>query len=153
AVGGGNDEAAAEVFHALFGLERATRSLKEGIEVRLTDTGGRQVELALDRGPRTVVHTTGDQVDTGVRFATVVAPISPAVDLIKLSLQRGVGAEIIDHQLFKSDAVCCLRLILTQLSEELGKLRHGDIMPLDRTHSTTGTGVGSAPHTPSPMTC
>src|SRR5699024_5504501 len=111
----------------------------------LTDDGVWHVELALDRRPRTIVYTARDQVNAGISLAAVVPPISPAVDLIKLSLKRRVGAEIIDHQLLKSDAILRLRLIITQLGEDLRKLRHGAIMPRDRNHSTTGTGPTTRP--------
>lgn len=119
AVRGGDDHAATEMLRAVLGLESAARGLEEGIQLPLLKARGREIKLALDRGPGAVIHATGDQVDTGVLFATVVAPIRPAHDFIELRLQRWVGLEVVDHQLLEGDAVLRLRLILAQLGEDL----------------------------------
>ena len=65
--------------------------------MRFLDTRVGSVELALDGHPRAVIYAVGDQVDAGISGATVVAPISPPVNLIELCFQRGIGLEIVDH--------------------------------------------------------
>ena len=73
------------------------------------------IELALDGGPRAVIHAAGHQVNAGICLAAVVAPIRPTADLIELVLQGRVGLKIVDHQLLKGNAVLCLWLVFTQL--------------------------------------
>lgn len=64
------------------------------------------------------------EVNAGIRLATVVAPVRPTDDFIELVLESRISAELIHHQLLKRDAVLGLRLILTQLIQNLRELRH-----------------------------
>ena len=65
--------------------------------MRFLDTRVGSVELALDGHPRAVIYAMGDQVNSRIRLAVVIAPINPAGDLIELCFQRGIGLEIVDH--------------------------------------------------------
>ena len=80
------------------------------------------IELALDRGPGIIIDSMRDQVDAGVNSSAVVAPVSPTANLIKLSFQRGIGLEIVHHQLLEGNAVLCFRLIFAQLIQYFREL-------------------------------
>ena len=85
---------------------------------------GRQIKLALDRSPGAIVNAASYQVNAGIGFAAVIAPIGPAVDLIKLSLKRRVSTKVVDHQLFECNPVFRLRLVFTELLEDLREVGH-----------------------------
>ena len=110
-----NNQAAAKVLAAFLSIKRMPRGLEEGIQVGLLDARLGVIELALDGGPRAVIHAVSYQVNAGIRLTTVVAPIRPAADLIELVLQGRVGLKIVDHQLLKGNAVFSLWLVFTQL--------------------------------------
>ena len=61
--------------------------------MRFLDARIGSVELALDGHPRAVIHAAGNQVNSRIRLAAVIAPINPAADLIKLRSQSRIGTE------------------------------------------------------------
>lgn len=91
----------------------------------LLDIGIRLIELALNGHPRLVLGAPGHEVNACVLLAAVIAPVRPARYLRVLIPQSRIRAEIVHHELFKSDAVLARRLVFTQLVEDVGERSHG----------------------------
>lgn len=108
-----DDIAVREMFPAVFRHERLTGSLKEGINVAFLNAGGRLIKLRLDGHPTIISYAVGDHINAGIDAPTVIAPIRPAADLIKLLGQRWGGAEEVHHEFFEGNTVLALRLIRT----------------------------------------
>ena len=94
----------------------------------LLNTGGFFIELRLDSYPAIVINAVCYQVDAGICFASVIAPVAPAIDLIKLAGKRRSRTEEIHHQLFKSDTVLALWLIFAELFQHVTKCSQKDII-------------------------
>ena len=107
-----------KVLYCRLGFKRATRRLKKRVDVLLLNTGRGLVELRLDGDPLTVITPARHQVNTGVRLATVVAPLIPPTHLIKLRRQHRIRLEKVDHQLLKRNAVLALGLVIAELIED-----------------------------------
>lgn len=84
----------------------------------------RQVELALDRSPFSVIATLGYKIDAGVHLAAVIRPIYPAIYLAVLAGQSWVDLKVVDHQLFKRKALLRFRGKGAEFVDCVGKCSH-----------------------------
>ena len=82
------------------------------------------IELRLDSYPAIVINAVCHQVDAGICFASVIATVAPAIDLIKLAGKRRSSTEEIHHQFLKSNTVLALRLIFAELFQHVTKCSH-----------------------------
>src|SRR5690625_3458180 len=120
----GDDLAMREVLFALLRLERMPTGLKERVNVALLNTGGFFIELRLDSYPAIVINAVCHQVDAGICFASVIAPVAPAIDLIKLAGKRRSSTVEIHHQFLNSNTVLALRLMFAELFQHVTKCSH-----------------------------
>ena len=86
------------------------------------------IELRLDSYPAIVINAVCHQVDAGICFASVIATVALAIDLIKLAGKRRSSTEEIHRQFLRSNTVLALRLIFAELFQHVTKCSHEDII-------------------------